>query len=209
MLCFTIPQDARRKLIVHDCDDPDNWLDCYITQVKRTIEATIRTEIAPEYEECLGNDPIIDVTMTRSSFEEVNQVPCANDAGEVKEFLESFSLADFHITTHGRVTCDMCNSIDFAKTGNGVVIDETYIDADTWQASHGVRVSARAAYGEGYTPGNKPRAFNANKRINFVMDMRTPNENCPGGGPGRGAGGVPGQDGENCMSVGSTFLFDY
>lgn len=37
-------------------------------------------------------------------------------------------------------------------------------------------------------------------------DLGTPNENCPGGGPGVGVGGEPGQPGENCTFQGNVLI---
>lgn len=37
-------------------------------------------------------------------------------------------------------------------------------------------------------------------------DLGTPNEKCPGGGPGVGAGGEPGQPGENCRFLGNVLI---
>jgi hypothetical protein len=42
----------------------------------------------------------------------------------------------------------------------------------------------------------------ANPTSHDDWDLGTPNETCPGGGPGRGAGGEVGQSGENCVPYG-------
>ena len=39
-------------------------------------------------------------------------------------------------------------------------------------------------------------------------DLGTPNQHCPGGGPGVGSGGIPGAQGENCVAQGNALIMD-
>lgn len=53
---------------------------------------------------------------------------------------------------------------------------------------------------------NWARAFDSNNPTCGDDDLGTPNEKCPGGGPGVGAAGEPGQPNENCGSLDNVLI---
>ena len=113
-----------------------------------------------------------------------------------------------------RTSCGGCFHLDFSEYGNGNRITGTpYIRQVEYWDSHGVKIKA---YGAGYTPGNKARiydtTFYATNNDHGDPDLGSPNENCPGGGPGIGKGGKPTLDngqpnpGANCEPQGNVLI---
>lgn len=112
-----------------------------------------------------------------------------------------------------RTNCGGCFTLDFNKDGDGNAIAGTpYIHPKEYWDSHGVRIQA---YG-GYTPDSKARiydsSFYATNNHNGDPDLGSPNEHCPGGGPGKGNGGKPTlsngdpNPGANCVEQGNVLI---
>ncbi len=77
----------------------------------------------------------------------------------------------------------------------GQVIDDEYF------STTGISVTVRAVSARGVAaifPSHAPSPAD--------LDLGSPNETCPGGGPGVGAGGEVGQPGENCLSHGNVLI---
>lgn len=72
---------------------------------------------------------------------------------------------------------------------------------------YGLTVQAWATSG-GYTPGGAARVFDTANPGGSQgdTDLGSPNENCPGGGPGIGNGGKPGQPYSNCVPLGYVLI---
>lgn len=99
--------------------------------------------------------------------------------------------------------------IEFDKDGNGNTIQRgQIIDANTY-APQGIHFQTLSG-------SNHPLvAFDTGNPVTGAVnsgdgdpDMGSPNESCPGGGPGIGAGGAPGQPGENCTFLGNVLIIE-
>ena len=101
------------------------------------------------------------------------------------------------ISNCGRTdTCEPI-TIDFSKAANGSELRAGLYVSDEWR---GLGLTLGASGGI----GNKPRLFdtaNPGTEQKGDPDLGAPNESC--GGPGVGAGGVKGSDGENCSPLGN------
>ena len=95
--------------------------------------------------------------------------------------------------------------IDFNTAGNGKSLTNQNYVKDEWRAAFGMQVSVEDAKG-GYAPNGMARIFDSSNPTGDDWDLGTPNQNCPGGGPGRGNGGRPGQLGENCIAQGNILI---
>jgi hypothetical protein len=82
--------------------------------------------------------------------------------------------------------------------------DGDYVPTNCWEAQYGMRVSVENANG-GYAPSQKARIFDSAK-ANGDAHLGSPNDKCPGGGPGNGSGGEPGKLGENCIPQGNVLI---
>jgi hypothetical protein len=149
------------------------------------------TNVVPKHKNCLGTNPLVNVKVIEVTLAELNSCPSTNIP-----FLQTFSSY--------LPPCKSCNAIDFSHNGFNVnVATGTYVST-LWKAAYGFTVTASATTG-GYYPSGQARVFNTlQPNLNGAkgqMDLGTPNELC--GGVGRGAGGGPGQPGENCVPLGS------
>lgn len=89
---------------------------------------------------------------------------------------------------------------------------------DQLAAEWGVIIKARAKNGKGYTPTNGSHNSNGGGARVFDTfspggaggigdrDLGSPNEDCPGGGPGVGAGGGPDSPYSNCVPQGNVLI---
>jgi hypothetical protein len=94
--------------------------------------------------------------------------------------------------------------IDFDTDGNGNKISTTPYVKNEWYSKYGMRIRVEDANG-GYAPSGKARIFNSSNPVGD-RGLGTPNEKCPGGGTGVGAGGEPGKVGENCIAQGNLLI---
>ena len=94
--------------------------------------------------------------------------------------------------------------IDFNTNGKGEKLTQSWV-RDEWHSAFGMRVTVEATNG-GYAPFKKVRVFNSSKPTGLDFDLGTPNQKCPGGGPGIGIGGEPNQPGENCIPQGNVLI---
>jgi hypothetical protein len=95
--------------------------------------------------------------------------------------------------------------IDFNTAGDGKALTNQNYVKDEWRAAFGMQVSVEDAKG-GYAPNGMARIFDSSNPTGDDWDLGTPNQYCPGGGPGRGYGGRPGQLGENCIAQGNILI---
>jgi len=103
----------------------------------------------------------------------------------VNEFCKSPTMADFNTDRYGNTIPSRHVKNDWVHLGFAVV----------------------AAGYEGYTDGHFVKAFNSSVPGEKAA-YGSPNSACPGGGPGVGSGGVPGQSGENCEPIGNLLLIE-
>jgi len=86
----------------------------------------------------------------------------------------------------------------FEKTSTGTVLNDGDYVRYEWMAQYGMEVRVEDPRG-GYAPDKKARIFDSTNPV-ADKDFGTPNQKCPGGGPGIGSGGEPGKPGENCIA---------
>jgi hypothetical protein len=92
--------------------------------------------------------------------------------------------------------------VDFNKDAKGNYLNRGDYVSNQW-ADYGLVLSSIGGF------GTRPRLFDtANPGTNQYgdPDLGAPNEACPGGGPGWGAGGQPGTPGENCSPQGLALI---
>jgi hypothetical protein len=106
---------------------------------------------------------------------------------------------------HERQLREAYSVIDFSVDGNGNKLTNKNYVKDEWRAKYGMQVTVEAANG-GYAPDGKARIFDSSNPTGNDWDLGTPNEKCPGGGPGKGTGGEPGKRGENCIPEGNLII---
>jgi hypothetical protein len=149
------------------------------------------TNVVPKHKNCIGTSPVVNVRVIEVTLAEISNCPTTDIP-----FLKTVSAF--------LPPCKACNTINFSHNGFGVkVATGTYVST-LWKAAYGFTVTASASTG-GYYPSGQARVFDTlQPNLNGAkgqMDLATPNESC--GGLGRGAGGAPGQPGENCVALGS------
>ena len=173
----------------------------FAPQLQITLENAIEKEIAPDHQTCLGSSPTASVEIIEVSLQDL-ELQC--DDGGIMEHLASINLVDVPIQDF---ECGKCVSIDFSTRGDGSPLYRGNYVSSEWKANHGLTVTANG----GYTPGQQARILDTahNECINAAgsSEFGSPNKNCNNGGIGQGVGGAPGQQGENCVPVGSTSLF--
>ena len=83
----------------------------------------------------------------------------------------------------------------------------TYLH-DQLKDKYGLTVTAIARPGTGYTPNGAARIFDTARTggRNGDTDLGSPNRDCPGGGPGIGAGGGPSSPFANCDPLGYVLI---
>ena len=173
----------------------------FAPQLQTILENAIVKEIAPEHQNCLGLFPKANVKIIQVSLNDL-ELQC--DDGRIMEQLESISHVDVPIQDF---QCGKCVSIDFSARGDGSPLYKGDYISSEWKKKYGLTVTANG----GYTPGQQARILDTahNKCINAAgsSEFGSPNKDCNNGGIGQGDGGALGQDGENCVPVGSTSLF--
>jgi len=94
-------------------------------------------------------------------------------------------------------------TVDFGEDANGNPLDAGDYVRNEW-SGFGMVLSASGGF------GSRPRLFDTanpgGKDGYGDFDLGAPNEACSGGGPGWGAGGVPGKPGENCEKQGLALI---
>jgi hypothetical protein len=101
--------------------------------------------------------------------------------------------------------CNSCRNIDFSKTNNDLILTNGKEISQEWKAI-GLSIDA-TSFAVTNQESLKVRIFDTSNstciQTTNTLEFGSPNNLCPGGGPGLGNGGAPGSDGENCISVGS------
>lgn len=175
-------------------------------QLETTLKRAIKNEVVSLHDGCLGGNPTIEVDVIGMTLSELD-LSCKGPNGDA-QFLKTFNMQDI-VLDQAKHSCGKCNQIDFT-TGksrgrdDGVKRDPVkpgdYIKNQYYKKKNGVRIIAFSD--TGYTPSDKARIFDTSNP-HSDPDLGSPNEHCPGGGPGIGTGGVPGAEGANCHPVGS------
>jgi hypothetical protein len=103
--------------------------------------------------------------------------------------------------------CDTCTIIDFETDSTGKKLTSADYIQSQWLEVFGITITAFAKTG-GHTPGDKARIYDSSTKSGPLLDtdLGSPNEACPFGGPGKGAGGAPGSLGQNCDPVGNVLI---
>lgn len=174
-------------------------------QMEATLEAAFATELVPLHRGCLGTNPIIDVTLTGSSLWQISRLQCP--VSGALGFLSSTKFGQLFVSL-SQSKCPTCVTIDFQTRGDGKTLPRGAYVKNEWFNKYGLTVTASAAVG-GFTPNGMARIFDtANPGTNTSgdPDLGSPNSKCPGGGPGIGNNGVPGDLGENCVPVGNVLI---
>jgi len=105
------------------------------------------------------------------------------------------------LPTTGPGNCDLIK-LDFNVDSNGNAVERGRYVKDEW-LSYGMTLFAEGGV------NTLPRIFdtsNPGTRREGDPDLGSPNKACPGGGPGIGVGGEPGQPGENCSPKGNVLI---
>ena len=87
-------------------------------------------------------------------------------------------------------------TIDFDDLTTGEYVSGQY-------ETYGLRLSSQGGF------GNEPRIFDTANPVTGDYgdsDLGSPNESCPGGGPGWGAGGIYKAPGQNCQPLGKVLI---
>ena len=97
-----------------------------------------------------------------------------------------------------------CNlvTVGFDKDANGVAVTKGQYVQDEW-LPYGMTLFAEGGV------GSVPRIFDTaspGTSKEGDLDLGAPNKACPGGGPGHGEGGEPGQPGMNCSPKGNALI---
>ena len=205
--CFGDDNDMRAlqsnvRGTMHSVSGTNLWFtQTFAPQLEITVENAIKQEIAPNHQHCLGSSPGASVEIIKVSLQDL-EFQC--DGERVMGQLASMSLVDVPLQNF---QCGKCVSIDFSTRGDGRVLLKGDYVKNEWKTQYGLTVTANG----GYSPNQKARILDTadNECINKAgsSEFGSPNRNCNNGGIGQGDGGTPGQDGENCVSVGSTSLF--
>lgn len=85
--------------------------------------------------------------------------------------------------------------LDWEEDASGNPIDTGQVIDDEYHSATGISITVKAQSATGVAaifPSDAPPGID--------YDLGSPNETCPGGGPGIGEGGKVGQLGENCLS---------
>lgn len=179
--------------------DSENWFtETFAPEMEPTLENAIRDQILPNRTNCLGIDPVIDVTLIEVSLKDLD---LACEDGKVIESLQSLNIGD---TPLQRNNCGNCASVDFSQTTNGTRLVKGDWIKEQWVDQHGLIISATG----GFSPLFQGRIFDTNDTScateDGSHDFGSPNERCTGNaGNGTGLGGRPGEKGENCQPIGS------
>lgn len=96
-------------------------------------------------------------------------------------------------------------TVGFNKDANGNAIEKGRYVQDEW-ITLGLTLFAEGGVGtlprifDSSDPGGKPQSACGD------ADLGSPNQACPGGGPGEGVDGEPGKPGENCIAHGNLLI---
>ena len=120
--------------------------------------------------------------------------------------LHEDSLSSLHMDekTNTRDLAGSCTktTVDFSKDAKGNLLERGKYVSDEWKAL-GLTLSSSGGY------GTRPRIFDTSdpgNKDHGDPDLGTPNERCPGGGPGWGEGGEPDMPGANCEFLGNVLI---
>ena len=105
--------------------------------------------------------------------------------------------------TRAPIKAPVSYCVDFETTASGAPLTHGQYVSDQW-LTWKLNITASSITG-GYTPAGQARIFDT-KLPGPDPDLGTPNEFCPGGGPGEGAGGVPTAIGANCKYEGKVLI---
>ena len=177
-------------------------MDPFLIRVKAQLWQLISYQVVPQYYQCLGYSPDINIEATRIGIVEVAKV-CQDT---MLPFLGVSNLDKGKFFEFQTTLCGSCVSLDFSNTNaNAPIVGGTYINTQ-WKGSYGVTVTASTTLG-GYTPYGQARIYDTSLPINMNegnIDLGSPNVNC--GGIGVGFDGQPGQPGENCVPINSKYF---
>jgi len=126
----------------------------------------------------------------------------------------AFGLLSVSISVHGKESMNhsLRGGDDTSRqlTGGGtgtVTVDFDDVPASQFVSNqylnYGLRLSSSGGFGQ------LPRIFDTRNPVTGQYgdpDLGSPNEHCPGGGPGKGAGGVPSAPGKNCDPLGNVLI---
>jgi hypothetical protein len=175
--------------------------DIFLSIVRSELWSVMFYNVVPNYYQCLGSFPEIDVEASRIGVSALsNSCP---DSG--LPFLGVSNLDKDKMFAFQSAVCGTCVSLDFSSTNATEPISGGTYVKDQWKNSLGVTVTASSQSG-GYTPNGHARIYDTSQPV-FMnegnADLGSPNVNC--GGLGVGADGQPGEPGENCVPINSKY----
>lgn len=196
---FCLPEsntDARRNL-----RQLNDWFpNMFVPQTTATLEAALSTTVIPDHTSCLGSSPTIEVELVQVGLDDL-RILCSD--GRVIDSLETLRMGDIPLSNHN---CEQCASLDFSKFDDGSQINQGEWIGNQFRDKHGLSITASG----GYSSNERARIFDTSDstcvNVDGSRDFGSPNSGCDGGGLGVGAGGLPGETGENCDPVGSKFI---
>jgi hypothetical protein len=201
--CISDNLDARRKLQLFTFGTSEWFENVYALLLEIRLQNAILFLVVPRNLRCLGLLPRIRVEIHKVTLSELaSRFEC--QLGSLTPVLTSMSLNS--VITPDR-ECRTCHNVNFSSTSDGIILRNGKEINQEWK-SIGLIVNATATSVTGQTP-LKVRIFDTSNstciQATNTQEFGSPNNLCPGGGPGVGNGGAPGSDGENCNSVGSKF----
>jgi hypothetical protein len=122
-----------------------------------------------------------------------------------KEGIALLDTATAVVTLIGAAPTPQETCIRFDETPDGTKLNHGDWVKDQWFDQYGMMIIAASTDG-GYTPDGQARIFNTKLYNTQDVDLGSPNQDCVGGGPGVGHGGVRGAPGENCEPQGNILI---
>ena len=205
--CFPDNDDHRSLHTAYVVGTSEWFHQDFAPQLTSTLKYAIEQEIAPDHPNCLGSNSTANVEIIEVSLEDL-ELHC--DDGRVMDQLASINLIDVPLQDF---QCGKCVSIDFSTDGGEDkkrLRKGQYVSGE-WKEQHGLTITASG----GFNPGQQARVLDTSNSKCITAEgsseFGSPNRKCAhrngDNGLGVGIGGAPGQQGENCVPVGSTSRF--
>jgi hypothetical protein len=194
--------DGRRRDLAYAVYGTTTWFDeVYAPMLQTSLIESLLTYVIPLHPKCLGSNPAVTVEVNKVTLSElVSRFKCRS--GDLIVFLATMNLNS--VVTPDR-QCSSCHNVDFSVSSDGRKLRNGVDVSNNWK-SIGVSVTATGNYLLDFVP-LRARIFDTSNttciQTTKTQNFGSPNNNCQGGGPGVGDGGIPGQLGENCNPVGS------
>ena len=212
--CYSDDRDARvleqtmtSRDLQYAIEGSSEWFETvYAPQLELDIVADVLSLVVPNHQACLEGHPTVSAEVNGVDLSDLDYDCDGDGEKDPLEFLETTNLYKLALGSQAHLSCSSCLSLDFSEDSEGFPLRNGQYVEKHWKKKWAVTVSASAGKpGFSDTPDGQARIFDTSLTKNENPGLRSPNEHCPGGGPGIGAGGTPGKLGENCIPVGSKY----